>query len=291
MQKLRVSAELIGVLLAAITLAVTVAFGIKEGTRDHREITVSQLFSYDPLLCTGAEDILTINIFGQATKDLYLTFFKIRNTGNKAIRAEDFVTPITVSNRDEASVYGVVKSFALATHWDQVSAGAFQLSPLLVNPGEEFIVILATKQTGICSLKNDSRPNWQWNARIADAKLIVEGVPTDDQLSSFLGLSVQLTGWYIWLALVASVCFFYLSATLVRFFNWRWLRNWWILSGIFAAAVANGENVANIAESGLAHEWLVGAAFLSLHVLALIFGYSLIAVRKSRTNEKGAAAP
>jgi hypothetical protein len=151
----------ITVVLAAVAIVVAIIVAVWQ--RQKKELTY-EAYAEFPLFAPGPlSGDVEITADGRRLGLPHVLIVTVRNTGNAALRPEDFYSPLEVTLNDaEIITLRLESSLGLRPCGDVTSAAGFTISPLLLNPGEGVV----------CYGLLDGCPHGvNVSARIADARL------------------------------------------------------------------------------------------------------------------------
>lgn len=115
---------------------------------------------------------LTISFNGQPVEDIQLLLVEIVNTGNVPIIATDYERPLTIRYGDNTTILGAEVVGRLPEDIDpklSVTRNAIDIEPLLLNPGDEFVLktlvkdlqenpVVVGRVTGVSEIKHIGPP-------------------------------------------------------------------------------------------------------------------------------------
>lgn len=150
----------IGVLVAVAALLVSLWIYLKQ--RQIKELAFDLISSRRPIaIADEISDRVTVQLDGQPIKHLRLMVFALKNSGHRAIAAEDFERNISLTFSEATVVSAMVVSQHPANLRVDLRAypGRVEIAPLLLNAGDEAQLQL---------LIAGERTSWQVDVRIQD---------------------------------------------------------------------------------------------------------------------------
>lgn len=268
-------------LLAVISIGIAIYVPFWQQDQETKLLRVTEAGGWDPLMCTGASGKFEVHFQGAPLESVYLTFYNIENVGRRPIRPDDFFEPLMVDVASGDPIYGVVYSVPNSVTWSKSSETSFEMVPTLLNPGDRIMVSIASKTPDACRSSGSPGKGWIWSGKLAGGRILANGEDNQAPENSLLAVGVQLSGVFVWLALVLALSLFYLSIKLIESIRPRLLRNWLIIAIVFVLSVANGENGAHIAQTQSFNlPWFAKPFFLA-HLLTLSIGW-FVAIHSRR---------
>lgn len=230
-------------------------------------------------MCNGETAQISIKIGNIESDRVWLHYFWISNTGHQAIRASDFAGPLTLSLSGKEKIVAVLEGKEKAPGLSLVK-GKVTVAPRLINPNKTIDFVVVTEREVPCVSSEKSDAVWKWEGEIADTRIISDGESSEgDRWLGPFAIYVYLTGLNVWVALLTALAFFFLSVEIVRLRWPRSYRRWAVISAIFVASVANGENAASLLQPGLGEMWGPALVVFCAHVGLLLFFFAFTAFK------------
>ncbi|WPD21988.1 MAG: hypothetical protein SD837_17500 [Candidatus Electrothrix scaldis] len=291
-KKIDILWQVIGLIIALAGIAITVFVTYDLQTS---ELTVQEESYYNPIsFAESATSDIQLVINGVPTTSMNIYSFLISNTGKNPILPKDYIKPLQISVSppwELLSVENDISSSNIEPKWKRISKDTYQLEPLLLNPSDQFKLLLFvnySKKKGVISDKN-KRPDVIWNARIVNINSIKLHNFTDERKRSGLGkfyLSAYHNGWELYLFLLSSTVMYILALSIVNFSR---LNNgftiYQILYVVFIVTLSYSaaDAIFDIARYGIDKRGIGGYSMIGAYlILALYLSWSAVTYKSNR---------
>lgn len=263
--------------LAAIVIATVVAYDIYLRSRkpyDAKKLSIApggRLEVLTTCFKTPLAERLDLLLDQKPLTTLSARFAHLQNSGDSPILPEDFEEPLRVRADHPWQLVEVAiqesKPKGIRTEWSAIDDGVFELSPLLLNPGDELTITsyatLADEEADPCTV-----PNLNWSGRIVGVRSFARTLERESSVPALLKPEIRLRGWspYYVVALASALVMFSLGiGWKSRRLAIRGFSTFVLLLGVAIASFATAEIV--VSYFSRSAWWSGSAVILALHLL------------------------
>jgi hypothetical protein len=290
--------------IAALVISTFITYDIYQKSSPFSELTIEQGYSFNPIAFgENAKKRISMSVDGENVQDVQVYYFRINNTGKAPILPTDYIEPLKISTQKPFRIIAIEKQSAkpqdLTVDWNRINTEAFQIKPMLLNPGDSFGTLVFVSQEPApvvkgnkIDLKKDKSSSdkssdyirgqvhsIQWKARIvniSNLKLTNYQDPHREEMDK-LGIfyvRFQTSGWGIYTYSIFSLILFLLGLFLgVQFgiLKQGSLRYYILLSSLMGLSVVSGATLSDRFHGATNEHWMCNVALVLYALLVFFF--------------------